>query len=89
MSNFKPSVTFTTDESRRDYANRGYRGRSYILKRYDTYRELKKNLKQHLEDSENHTVSVSRSKRGEWGEWFEDWGLNSERKPIVKKEGWM
>ncbi len=89
MANFKTSVTFTTDESRRDYRNRGYRGSDYIFQRYDTYRELKKNLKQHLEDSEDNTVSVSRSRRWEWGEWFENWGLDSERKPVIVKEGWM
>ena len=36
-----------------------------------TYRELKKNMKLLLQRSNDNEVFVSRSKRGEWGEWFE------------------
>jgi hypothetical protein len=65
---------------------------------FSTYRELKRNMKllldrciqeQRLNDDMNAEVMVSRSKRGEWGEWFEHWGYNAERKPVINKQGWM
>jgi hypothetical protein len=34
-------------------------------------------------------VSVFRHRRGEWGEWFENWQFNAEREPTIVKEGWM
>jgi len=42
-----------------------------------------------LYDYMNAEVRVSRSRRGEWGEWFEYWGFNAERKPVINKQGWM
>lgn len=33
-------------------------------------------------------VSVYRSKRGEWGQWFEHWKL-VDMKPVKIKEGWL
>jgi hypothetical protein len=41
-----------------------------------------------LEDSIDEYVSVYRSKRGEWGEWFEHWQLDSNGKPVIIKQGW-
>lgn len=57
-------------------------------KEFPTYRELKKNLIVLLKASENEIVTVYRSRRGEWGEWFEKWGLLDD-KPVLLKEGWM
>ena len=54
-----------------------------------TYAEVKRNMKTLLEESESKVGTVSRSRRGEWGEWFEYWGFNAERKPVITKEGWM
>jgi hypothetical protein len=33
-------------------------------------------------------VTVCRSRRGEWGEWFEHWKLDDEKLSIIKY-GWM
>jgi hypothetical protein len=55
---------------------------------FDSYRELKKKLKDYLQNSREDTIHVSRSRRGEWGEWFENWILSGD-KPRKIKEGWM
>jgi hypothetical protein len=34
-------------------------------------------------------VCVSRSKRGEWGEWFEYWNLHEDGTLSKGREGWM
>lgn len=88
MPNFKPQVTYKTFDSQRDYWS-GDRKSPYITRQYATYAELKRNLKEHLEACIEDTVSVSRSRRGEWGEFFEHWGLDAERKPVIVKQGWM
>jgi hypothetical protein len=87
MANFKPQVSYITRESQRDYWN-GTRKSMTIRGRYKTYRELLKNLPTILEDSIDEYVSVVRSKRGQWGEWFEHWQLDSSRKPVIIKQGW-
>jgi len=87
MSNFKPQVRVITQESNRDYWNR--QGKSqYLFIAYDSYKALKKHIKQHLFDNLEPTVTVSRSRRGEWGEWFEHWQLVN-GKPQIIKQGWM
>ena len=87
MANFKPQVSYITKDSQRDYWN-GTRKSMTITERFKTYRELLKKLPTILEDSIDEYVSVNRSKRGEWGEWFEHWQLDSSRKPVIIKEGW-
>jgi len=52
------------------------------------YKEIKRTMQSLLDDSENGIVSVLRSRRGEWGEWFEKWGLLN-NKPVILKQGWM
>lgn len=88
MANFKPQVTVITDETRREYANSYGKGNPYKRIQYKTYRELLKNIKKHLEENLEATVCVSRSRRGEWGEWTETWTLEN-GKPVKVKEGWM
>jgi len=56
---------------------------------YHTYAEIKKNLSKLLERSRKKQISISRHRRGEWGEWYEIWQFNHERKPIIIKQGWM
>lgn len=56
---------------------------------YTTYSGVKKDIEKLLEESENSEVGVSRHRRGEWGEWYETWKFNSERKPKIIKEGWL
>jgi hypothetical protein len=91
MSNFKPQVRYMTRDSRHDYNYDRYRVTSpYITKSFKTYAELKKALKDyilhnHIGDDE---VVVSRSRRGEWGEYFEKWALVN-NKPTIVKQGWM
>ncbi len=91
MANFKPQVTYMTNESHRDYNSDRYRVNSpYVTKRFNTYAELKKALKDyilhnHIGDDE---VFVSRSRRGEWGEYFEKWVLVN-GKPKITKQGWQ
>jgi len=90
MSNFKPQITVLTVESQRDYDN-CYSGRirsPYKVILYDTYANLKKELKKHLSESLMDYVAVSRSRRGEWGEWYEHWELK-DGKPYISKSGWM
>jgi len=88
MSNFKPQLTIITNETRRDYANSYGKGSPYKTIQYPTYRELKKNIKKHLEENLEANISVSRSKRGEWGEYYEIWTLVN-GKPGIIKSGWM
>jgi len=61
---------------------------SHTTKEFDTYRELLKNLVDLLKASEEEIVTVYRTRRGEWGEWFEKWGMYN-GKPVLLKEGWM
>ena len=57
-------------------------------KEFPTYAELKRNLKQLIENSPENKVTVHRFRRGEWGEWFEKW-IMLDDKPIKIDEGWM
>lgn len=88
MANFKPQVTYMTNDSARDYFNSNRRS-MYITEQFKTYTELKKKLREILS---NHVgedpVFVSRSRRGEWGEWFEYWELDN-GKPTITKKGWQ
>ena len=58
------------------------------IRRFNTYAEVKRNMKQLLQRSDSNIVYVSRSKRGEWGEWYEHWALSG-GKPIIIEQGWM
>jgi hypothetical protein len=87
MSNFKPQITIVTAESVREASYSYGKKPHYKVIRYETYRELKKHIRQHLEDAIEWPVSVVRSKRGEWGEWFEQWQLIN-GVPTIVKEGW-
>jgi len=87
MSNFKPQSIFQTEESIRDYRN-GYRKSRDITNVYDTYAKLRRGIKAMLNASIDDMVYVSRSRRGEWGEWFENWSLVN-GKPKIIKQGWM
>ncbi len=90
MANFKPFVTYMTSSSRHDYESGRLRCNSpYITRTFNTYVELKKKIQFILE---NHIgerkVTVSRSRRGTWGEWFEHWELVN-GKPKIVKQGWQ
>ena len=55
---------------------------------FDTYRGGLRNMKLLLERSVDNEVCVSRSKRGQWGEWFERWQLQC-GKPVLIKACWL
>jgi hypothetical protein len=57
-------------------------------KPFPTYAELKKHIKELIAQSPDGEVGVFRSRRGEWGEWFEYWAM-SNGKPIITRKGWM
>lgn len=61
---------------------------SHDTREFPSYRELLKNLKDLLKEDQENIVTVYRQRRGEWGEWFEKWGL-VDGKPVKLKEGWM
>ena len=65
---------------------------------FSSYREVVRNMKLLLQRSTNNEVHVSRSKRGQWGEWFEYWQMSKIRqqpngkiisKPEIFNQGWM
>ena len=87
MANFKPQATFATDESIRDYRN-GFRKSRYITNQYPTYAKLRSAMKALLKASYDGRVEVSRSRRGEWGEWFEVWEMVN-GKPKITKQTWL
>ena len=87
MSNFKPQVRYVTNDSKRNYYN-GIGNSMCIFETFKTYRELRGKLVDILKNNIDDYVSVSRSKRGEWGEYYEHWIL-SNGKPKIIKQGWM
>jgi hypothetical protein len=91
MAQFKPQVTYMTRESRHDYNSERYRVTSpYKTERFKTYAELKKALRERIlhDHIGDEPVFVCRSRRGEWGEWFEKWELVNGL-PTIIKQGWQ
>ena len=86
MSRFCPQVTFATEDSIRQYYNNERKSRNNVNV-YPTYAKLKASLGAVLRESHDECATVVRSKRGEWGEWFEHWELVN-GKPKIVKEGW-
>jgi len=86
MSNFKPQVTFATEDSIREYYNNKRKSMNYV-KVFPTYAKLKRAMGAILRASHDECAFVVRSRRGEWGEWFEHWELVN-GKPTIVKEGW-
>lgn len=91
MGRFKPQVTYMTRDTLHDYNVDRLRCYSpYKTQKFNTYAELKKALKNYilLNHIGDKPVMVSRSRRGEWGEWFELWQLVN-CKPKIIKQGWQ
>ena len=61
---------------------------SHDTRTFKSYREIKKNLHSLLLEDQENIVTVYRQRRGEWGEWFEKWGLLND-KPVLLNYGWM
>jgi len=60
----------------------------WVVSSIPTYKEVKSELKRLISDSSDNQVCVYRSKRGEWGEWFEHWSIDN-NKLIITKQGWQ
>jgi len=87
MSRWKPQVSYVTEKSSNDYWNNRAKSQ-FITKVYNTYAELKKDLPTICKENvDGDGVRVYRSKRGQWGEWFEHWKIRN-GKPKIVKEGW-
>jgi hypothetical protein len=55
---------------------------------FDTYAELKKHIAHYIKISHTWSIDVTRTRRGEWGQWFETWELK-DGKPVMIKETWL
>ena len=82
MPKFKPSVSYQYKE----FSNSFPREVGFTK---PTYAEIKKNMRKYLADSYDGIVRVYRSRRGEWGEWFEHWRADDKGKPYITKQGWQ
>ena len=57
---------------------------------FDTYAELRKSMGSMMRDSIDQKLTVTRTRRGEWGQWFEVWEWNSyAKKNVITKQGWQ
>lgn len=71
-----------------------YNREKRITLTFPTYRELKKNIPSIFQDYTDQwgdgltELHVFRSKRGEWGEWYEIWKPVGNGKYKIVKEGW-
>ena len=88
MAQFRPQFTIHRNESNGNFFNDGYHTHNSIILSFPTYRELKQKLVSTMKKYSVNEVTVSRSRRGEWGEWFENWSLHGEVL-VIDKEGWM
>lgn len=89
--NNKPYIQLTAGEKPQSYFDdqepKRINHRDYV--EFPTYRKLIKSLKDCAKVcTEQWSVYVFRSRRGEWGEWFEKWtAVNG--KLSIEKKGWM
>jgi len=57
---------------------------------FDTYNSLLKEMRAMMHDSMDNIISVTRTRRGEWGQWFERWQLDPDtKKPTIIKQTWL
>lgn len=61
-----------------------------VLKRfeYKNLRKLRKDMRRQITQSIDGEIHVARSRRGNWGEWFEVWDMCA-GKPRLLREGWQ
>ena len=93
MAQIKPQAHFITKESLQRWKDtRGGYGKTeskYEVKFHNRYHQLKAKLKEYCKANiEVEGVCVYRSKRGQWGEYFEYWKLDCNDKLYIEKEGW-
>ena len=88
MAKFKPGFWRKTKETERDYRlSTSKKDNEWV--EFNTYAELRSNLKKYLDESPEPYISVYRSRRGEFGEWYEHWALGVNGKPKIIKSGWQ
>lgn len=57
---------------------------------FDSYKDLKKLMGQMMEQSYDDRVMVTRTRRGEWGQWHETWAPHPVTgKPTIIKSTWL
>ena len=53
-----------------------------------TYKEVRRKINAFMQDSFDENVNVFRIRRGQWGEWYENWSRVGGKSKIIK-EGWQ
>jgi hypothetical protein len=76
----KPFTLFDDGKPRHLYRS------TYI--EFPTYRDFIRKLKQVSVGTGSWSVTLIRYKRGEWGEWFENWRCE-DGKLSIERQGWM
>ena len=59
-----------------------------VCKVFPKYKEVKRKMNAFMNDSFDENVSVFRMRRGQWGEWFENWSRIGGKAKIIR-EGWQ
>ena len=85
MPYFSPQFNISRNRNNGHLFNHNETSKCFIFK---TYVELKRKMKFIMKTYGVNDICVSRSRRGQWGEWFEYWHLIDD-KPIKGREGWM
>lgn len=61
-----------------------------VDKTFPTYAKLRRAMKAMMSDSIDNVIGVTRTRRGEWGQWFERWAINEQTNKLEKiKETWL
>lgn len=61
-----------------------------VDKTFPTYIKLRRAMKAMMSDSIDNVIDVTRTRRGEWGQWFERWAINEQTNKLEKiKETWL
>lgn len=92
MARITPQAHFITNESWNRWnetrASYGETKSKYEVKTHNTYVNLKKHIKEYCTNNiDSRGVAVYRSRRGQWGEWFEYWKLVDDV-PTIVESGW-
>ena len=61
-----------------------------VTETFDTYAKLRSSMKAMMDDSIDDVIRVTRTRRGEWGQWFEVWERNNHTNKItIVKQTWL
>jgi len=56
---------------------------------FKTYRQLLKELPSLFKETGKQVITIYRTRRGEWGEWFEKWTTTAKGDLSLIKQGWL